>query len=220
MRRVLGIIAIAAAAAVAAAPANAQFGHHHASTPSPTPQQVDCDHIPAGMGVDKATCEQMNQMQATYNAAQTDPNVARPGDEAMTCDQIKAEMMQQPLQAPSQQHVAEAQAATRDQMAATARLQAEGTAMAARESSENLAASGVSVVNPVAGAAAQTALDAQHQAEQDALNAKAKAELTPKVERTTRATGALMGDAGAQLQSNARAARLVYLANQRNCHNF
>ncbi len=218
MRRVLGLIVLAAAA-IASAPASAQFGHHPPPR-SQTPQQVDCDHIPAGMGMDKATCEQMNQMSAGYNAAQTDPSATRPGDEAMTCDQIKAELMQQPWQAPNQTHVAEAQAATRAQMATTAQLQAEGTAMAARESSENLAASGLSMVNPVAGAAAQSALNAQQQAEQAALNAKAKAELEPEAQRTMRATGTLMGDANAQLQSNPRTGRLMYLASQKNCHNF
>ena len=218
MRCMWGVAALAAAELIAA-PANAQFGRHQPPQ-SQTPQQVDCDHIPAGMGVDKATCEQMNQMSATYNAAQTDPNAARPGDEAMSCDQIKAELMQQPWQRPNQQHVAEAQAATRDQMAKTAELQAEGTAMAARESAENVAVSAASVVNPIAGRAAESAVSAQQQAEQAALNAKARAELEPRAQRTMRSMGTLMADTSAQIDENPRAARLMYLSSQKNCHNF
>ena len=92
--------------------------------------------------------------------------------------------------------------------------------MATAESAENMAASGVSMVNPVAGAAAQRALDARHDAEQAALNAKAKAELEPREQRTMAAMGNLMGDANGQIASNPRVARLMFLANKSNCHNF
>jgi len=197
--------------------APAQFGHHR-PPPNQAPQQMNCDQLPPGMGMDKATCEQMNQMSATYNAAGGDASpAAQPGDAAMTCDQIKAEMMQQPIQGPNQQHVTEAQSAVSAQMATTAKLQAEGTALAAAESAQNLAASGLSAVNPIAGNAAQQALDAQHMAAQAALNAKAKAELEPEEARTMQATGAIMGDVNAQMQSNPRFARLAYLAGQKNC---
>jgi len=219
MLRILGLAALAAAGLVVV-PADAQFGPHRPAPQSQAPQQMDCDHPPAGMGMDRATCERMNQMAASYNAAQSDPNAARPGDESLTCDQIKAELMQQPWQRPDQAHVAEAQAATSDQMATTRKLEAEGTAAAAASSAENLAASGLSAVNPVAGEVAQRAADAHAAAEQAALNAKAKAELEPKAQRTMTAMDALMGDVNGQIQSNPRAPRLMYLAQQRNCRNY
>ena len=211
------LASLAALVALAPTPAPAQFGHHR-PPPNQAPQQMNCDQIPPGTGMDKATCEQMNQMSATYNAAGSDASpAAQPGDAAMTCDQIKAEMMQQPIQGPNQQHVAEAQSAVKSQMATTGKLQAEATALAATESAENLAASGLAAANPLAGAAAQQALNAQQEAAQAALNAKAKAELAPEQARTMQATGAIMGDVNAQMQSNPRFARLAYLANQKNC---
>jgi hypothetical protein len=198
-------------------PAPAQFGHHR-PPPNQAPQQVNCDQLPPGVGMDKATCEQMNQMSATYNAAGSDTSpAAKPGDAQMTCDQIKAEMMQQPIQGPNQQHVAEAQSAVKSQMATTTKLQGEATAMAATESAENLAASGLAAANPLAGNAAQQALNAQQQAAHAALNAKAQAELAPEQARTMQATGAIAGDVNAQMQSNPRFARLAYLAGQKNC---
>src|SRR5258708_32503432 len=104
---------LAALVVLAPTPAPAQFGHHRAPS-NQAPQQMNCDQIPPGMGMDKATCEQMNQMSATYNAAGSDASpAAKPGDAEMTCDQIKAEMMQQPNQRPNQQHVADAQCAVK-----------------------------------------------------------------------------------------------------------
>ena len=215
----LALASLAALVALAPTPAPAQFGHHR-PPPNQTPQQMNCDQIPPGMGMDKATCEQMNQASATYSAAQTDPSAVRPGDDAMTCDEIKAEFMTQPMQAPNAQHVAEAQSAVKSQMATQAKLQAEATAATATLSAEALAASAVSAANPLAGRAADQAVQAQQEATQAALNAQAKAELTPKAARTMQATGAIVGDMNAQLQSNPRIARLVYLANQKNCRGF
>src|SRR5262249_16613018 len=116
MSRLIALATLAAAGCLAA-PADAQFGHHRPPAQGQTGQQMDCNNIPPNVGIDRTTCEQMNQMSASYGAAQTDG--AQPGDEQMTCDQIKAELMQQPWQRPDQRHVAEAQAATSDQMAAT-----------------------------------------------------------------------------------------------------
>jgi len=220
MRRIL-VVAVALAAGWSA---EAQvFGHH----PPPSPgasggQHVDCDMVAANpnSGMDKATCEQMNQAAAAYYGAQNDPSASRPGDEQMSCDDIKAEFMRQQVTAPDSQHVAAAQSATRDYMAKSSELQAEGTAAAAALSAQAMAASAASMANPIAGRAADQVLNREIEATQQMMNAKAKAELMPRARTMYSANGQLIGDATSQLQGNPRLARLVSLANEKHCRGW
>lgn len=93
-------IAVGMAGALGLGPAQAQmFGGHHAARGGGSnggPQQMSCDMVAAnpGAGMDKASCEAMNQAAASYYNAQHDPAASRPGDESMSCDDIKAEFMQ------------------------------------------------------------------------------------------------------------------------------
>jgi hypothetical protein len=185
-------------------------------------QSVNCDVIAANpnAGMDKASCEAMLHAQQSYEAAQTDPGASHPGDAAMSCEDIKAEFMQQPIQRPDPQHVAAAQAATRDYMAKSAQIQAEASAMAATSSAENLAASAVSAANPIAGRAAEAAAAAHQQAAQATLNAQAKAELQPRYRTMMAGDTAMMSDMTAQLDTNPRIARLVQLANEKHCRGW
>jgi hypothetical protein len=211
-------------AAALAAPADAQMFGHHNKPPrgGSAPQQVDCDLVAANpsSGMDKASCEAMNKAAADYNSAQNDPAGARPGDDAETCDQIKAELMQQPFTAPNAQHVAAAQAATTDFRAKTAVIQGEAAAAAAAETATATAAGAVSQVNPIAGRAAAAAVQAQQAATQQALSAQAKATLTPAMRNVTSSTVSVMGDMTPQLTQNPRMAHLMAMSNARRCHGF
>jgi hypothetical protein len=111
---VIGLVA--ALALVQGAPSRAgMFGSSTKSSGSAAgPDHVDCDVVASASGMDKATCESPNQAQSSYYAAQHDPAGARPGDDEMTCDRIKAELMSQPVSAPPAEHAAEAQAAVTD----------------------------------------------------------------------------------------------------------
>ena len=223
MRPTLWIACAGLALAITPAADAQMFGHH----PTP-PQQGDaggphtmnCDQIAAmpNAGMDRATCEQMNQAATAYRTGANDPAAARPGDEAMTCDDIKAELMQQTYTPPPAEHVASAQAAGRDYMAKSGELQAEANAMAMSSAAENTAASVAAMVNPIAGRAAEAAAAAHQEAEQKALNAKAKAELQPRYHTLMSSTGTLVGDMTPQLQSNPRLARLISLAQEKHCH--
>jgi PHD/YefM family antitoxin component YafN of YafNO toxin-antitoxin module len=224
MPRVRWLTAVGVAAAIGLGSAQAQpFGHHPArGASSAGQQQVDCDMVAAnpGSGMDKASCEAMNQAANSYYNAQHDPAASRPGDEAMSCDDIKAEFMQQPITAPSQQHEAAAQASASDYMAKQTQIEAQVLAHEQALSAAAMAASAASMANPIAGRAADQAVDAAAKATEAADNAQAHAELTPRARKMTSSTAAVVGDMSSQLDSNRRLGRLMELANEKHCHGW
>jgi len=227
MRSALCLVSVPALAAAlslaASAPASAQFLHHRpAPRDSAAPMQVNCDVVVANpnSGMDKASCEAMNQAAAAYYTAQHDPAGARPGDDAETCDQIKAEFMAQPVTAPSAEHVAAAQAATGEFMGKAAAIQGEATAAGVAGTVAQTAAAATEAVNPIAGRAAAAAVQASQQATEAALSAKAKAVLVPAEQKAMSKTASLIGDATPQLQSNPRMAHLIEMSEQKHCHGF
>jgi hypothetical protein len=162
-------------------------------------------------------CQQMMGAAGAIQGSVNDPSAARPGDEAMSCDQIKAEFLANGGMPLNRGHVAEAQAAGRDFQARTAKVQAEGNALAAEQSAANIAVAPAANL-PVVGKAAQAAVDAKNAAEQKAFNEHAQKELAPAYQRFGSATGQVLGDVAGDLQSNPRQGRLVYLAQQKKCH--
>lgn len=224
MAQLRWLIAIGAIGAFGLGSAQAQiFSGHHAARSGGAggqgSQQINCDVVAAtpGSGMDKASCEAMNQAAASYYNAQHDPSASHPGDEQMSCADIKAEFMQQPVTAPPKQDVAAAQAATTDYMAKSAQLQAQATAQAAALSAQSLAASAASMANPIAGKAADEVVAAEQRAMEAQLNAQARAELTPRARRMSSATATVVSDVGSQLDANPRIARLVALADEKHC---
>jgi hypothetical protein len=110
--------------------------------------------------------------------------------------------------------VAEAQAANDALMKKTAEAQAEGNALAAKQSAENIAST---VADQFLPNAVQAARAKEQQKEQDALNAKLEKETAPLAERSTAATASLVGDVGQQVASNPRLAKLIQMASAKKC---
>ena len=224
MPRVRSFIVATMVGALGLGPAQAQIpgGHHPARGGPSGPQQVNCDMVAANpdAGMDKASCDAMNQAAASYYNSQHDPAASRPGDESMTCAGIKAEFMQQPMVPPSHEHVAAAQAATADVSAETAKLQAQAAAQSAALSAQSMAASALSVANPIAGRAADQAVNSEQQAMEAADNAQAHAEALPLERKSNAATAAVVGDVTTQLNDNPRTARLVALASEKHCRGW
>jgi hypothetical protein len=219
------LIAAGVAGALGLAPAQAQvFGGHQAARggASSGPQQVNCDMVAANpdAGMDKASCEAMNQAAASYYNSQHDPAASRPGDESMSCDDIKAEFMRQPVTAPSHEHVAAAQAATTAMSAEIAKEEAKVAAQTAALSAQSLAASALSAANPIAGRAADQAVDAEQRSMQAADNAQARAEALPIERKVNSSTAAVVGDMTSQLDANPRIGRLVALASEKHCRGW
>ena len=125
----------------------------------------------------------------------------------MTCADIKAELMQQPIAPPSQEHAAAAQAATTDYMAKQKKLQSEAQAHAAALSASAMAASATDMVNPIAGRAADQAVAAAQRSMEAADQAQTRAELIPKARTMNASTTAVVGDMTSQLAEQPRTAR-------------
>ncbi len=208
---------------VSAACVHAQvFGRPKPASRGATPQQVDCAAIAAmpGSVMDQASCEAMNKAAAAYNDARSDPAGARPGDETETCEQIKAELMSQPIAPPDAGHAAAGQAASKDLQAKMAAMEAETAAAEAKLSAEAAAASAAGMVNPIAGRAADAAMQASAQATEATLNAHARATVQPAMRQTLSSTATLVGDMTPQLASNPRLAHLIAMSQAKRCRGF
>jgi hypothetical protein len=181
-----------------------------------TQAPMDCEQMAKDShgSVSVDTCKQMMATMQAYQNATSDPSASRPGDDKMTCDQIMAEVKQQQFTKPDQAKVAEAQAANDALMKKTAENQAEGNALAAKQSAENLASTAVDQFLPNSVLAARAR---EQQKEQDKLNAKMEKETTPLAERSTAATASLVSDVGQQVTANPRLAKLMQMASAKKC---
>ena len=222
MRRFV-VFAAAAALALGAGPqASAQlFGPRRPpqqQQQQPTDMAATCAQLKsmpnAPMSYDQ--CMQMAASQQAMQAAQTDPSGIRPGDEAMTCDQIKAEFVANGGLKVDKTQVAQAQTASQNFIAANNQVQADARAMQARETATDAAAAAAGMT-PFGGAAAAAA-QAQSVADQNALNAEAKQKLDPAQQQLMAANTNMTSNIASQMQANPRQARLMALAEQKNCH--
>jgi hypothetical protein len=145
-------------------------------------------------------------------AATADPKASRPGDDKLTCDQIVAELKQQPIARPDQAKVAEAQNSVDDLQKQIDKDKKEATALVIKQTAEVSIVSTLVPVNAVAAAEAK-----RIEAEQKAMNERLAKETQPKFERTFTALGDLTSDATKELTANPRLAKLVQLANEKHC---
>ena len=180
------------------------------------PPAMDCEQMAAAShgSMSVESCKQMMESMQGYQKAASDPSASRPGDDKMTCDQIMAEMKQQPMTAPDKNKVAAAQASTAAFQQKMAEDQAEANALAAKQTAENLASH---VADQFLPNSVEAAKAAAQQKEQDALKAKVEKETAPIAAQSTAATAAVMGDIGQQVTSNPRLAKLVQMASARHC---
>ena len=160
------------------------------------------------------SCKQMMATMQAYQKATSDPSASRPGDDKMTCDQIVAEIKQQPFTRPDQAKVADAQGATDALMKKTAEDQAAVNALVAKQSAENISTIAVDQFLPNS---VQAARAKEQQREQAELNAKIEKETAPLAERSIAATASLASDVGQQVSSNPRLAKLMQMASAKRC---
>lgn len=138
-----------------------------------------------------------------------DTRGVRPGDEAMTCAQIGAELAPYAQQiAPTARPLADTQA---ELVARNQARMSEYSAAAAAMSAGALASS----LDPT-GMSSKAAAAAEQTMQQEAWN-RSMAEDKPLRERADKQTKALVSKATA-MQSDARMQRLMALAQQKNCH--
>ena len=207
-------IAVFVLVTAVAAPSFAQSSGKSKGRATTAPPSMSCEQMVASShgSVSLEACKQMMGMQQSFEAAAADPNASRPGDDKMTCDQIVAEMKQQPITPPDQAKVTEAQVAAADFKQTTEKQQKEATELALKETAEESLLTRLVPVNAV-----QEAETKRIQAEQKAQNERMAKEATPKAERMFNATGSLMADVGNQMSANPRMAKLYQMATQKQC---
>jgi len=186
--------------------------------PPPTgglPPNMDCEQMAAASRgiVTVESCKQLMATQQTYTDALNDPRASKPGDDKITCDQISAEIKQQPFTVPDAAKTAEMQAAVKDEQDTIKKQSREAAQLQAKESAEMAAASRLAwVSNYLAAKAEQKILD-----EQKAANERMTKEAAPKAQRSLSATADMMADFTKQLADNPRLAKLVFMADQKRC---
>jgi len=188
--------------------------------PAPTAgaSQMDC----AALGrmpnapMTQQACEDLMKHASAMQGAMSAGGGERPGDDAMSCEAIKAELATQQNVGVSHEHVTEGMAAGEDYIARQKRIDAEGKAVMAQQTA-TLAAAGALSAIPGVGAAAATAAGAANMASTQAFSAHANAELTPARRRMFEANNASMGDVAQSMQDNPRFARLAGLMQEKAC---
>jgi hypothetical protein len=167
-------------------------------------------------------CQKMASARQAYDRAAADPSASRPGDEQMSCDQIKSEMRQQQYTAPDKATVATTTAAATNEQALLNKHIAEQNAVMAEEQAKvdagvaadratELATGGLVHTN-AASAAAQAA-----QARARVVGKRQADERRPTEQKMIGGVADLGVDAAKQLTSNPRLARLMQLAQSRGC---
>ncbi len=198
------IVLVAAMPSVARDPAS--------RAPAQADAAMDCSvlkrHPNPPMSV--ADCEAMKASQAALMGAVATPGGERPGDEAMTCDQIIDEMRSSNFAGVSQGTAREGQAAGEELQETVDRRTDMAKAMAARQTAATAAAS-------LAPNAVQGAVAAAQSAEQQALAVDATREVQSARSRTMAANAASARELAANLQANPRFARLMQLVMAKNC---
>lgn len=192
-----------------------------ATSAGPTP---DCAQI-ASMPNTPMTfeaCQKMVSAQQAYDRAAADPSASRPGDEQMSCDQIKAELSQQQVKALDKTHVADTTAAVTKEQSMLKKHVAEANVVMAEEQVKVDAAVAVDqatgmatggLVNPNTASAAAMAAQARIKE----LGARQAAERKPTEQKMYGGVADLGMDAAQQLSSNPRLARLMQLAQSHSC---
>jgi hypothetical protein len=167
-------------------------------------------------------CQKMASAQQAYDRAASDPSASRPGDEQMSCEQIKSELRLQQYSAPDKAKVAETTAAANKEQGLLNRHIAEANAVMAQEQVKVDAAAAADratelatggLVNPNAASAAALAA----QARVKVVGERQAAERRPTEQKMIGGVADLGVDAAQQLTSNPRLARLMQLAQSRGC---
>jgi hypothetical protein len=207
--------------AVVAGVANGSAGPVKPGAPTGVSQCAQLASMPnAPMSV--AACEQMMAAQKGYEQAANDPSARRPGDEQMSCEAITAELKSIRYATPDQQKLAKAQQSAADFQAGVAKRQTEMNAEYAKDQTALNAAIASDTATTLATGGQvnpQTASKLQQRqlAEMVQKGKQAAAEDAPKTQALLGSTTSLSADMSQQVAANPRLARLMQLAQSKNC---
>jgi hypothetical protein len=193
----------------------------HAADPPPAPgalPQIDCKAV-AGRPGSPMSVEQCERQQSVTNSMQqalSTPGGERPGDDKMTCEQIVAELQQQPpMPGVSPENRAESVAAGNALKSAQDAAMTDAQATMALGTAPTAAAAVASTL-PGGGVFASSAMAAQA-GRQQALVARHSPAMNDARNRAMTANANSMVDVTSMMQANPRFARLAMLAGMRGC---
>lgn len=175
-----------------------------------------CDQL-AGMPNAPMTvesCKEMMGMAAGLEAAANDPRARRPGDEAMSCNQIFAELKTMAGVGISEANTAQLDTVVRDGGAAVARGAADTTAFMAETTAIGIA---MAAMGPYVPNFVGAAIVAAWQARAVAFGARQQAEQAKLTAQMRPAFSAATADLAKSMQANPRFARLGQLAIRKAC---
>jgi hypothetical protein len=189
--------------------------------PQLSPQQIEaarvqCDQLGRmpNPPISVEACKAMLGLGTTLNAAADDPTGRRPGDEAMSCEAIFAELQTLAFAGISEATSARTAAAVADSTALANRQAGELGAFIAESYAMGAVAGAVGAVTPnFVGAA----IAAAWQARFAGLAAKQAAEQAPVRAQVNEAILASVGDLNQSIQANPRFARLTQLGMSKGC---
>lgn len=171
--------------------------------------------------MDPAMCDQLAQLPNSPMTAdacrkmmkmgQDNPSANRPGDEAMSCDQILADMKTTPKKGVSKAEAARTEAMIRESQTLDARMGAQTQAAIAPETAALTAAAAVGGFVPNAVTAAVTA------APLASMQAKTAAAGQANLQERRRLSDQTASNIDARLASNPRSVRLAKLAVAKGC---
>lgn len=188
--------------------------------PNAIPDNLDpamCDQMAAipNAPMSAEACRAMIGMAQGMKTSGSDPSALRAGDEAMSCDQINAEMRSVATPMVSAETGANARAAADAELALREKQQAEAQAFVAGQMAMGVGAGAVGTL-PGGGYAAMAAQQAM-MAQQQAFAQKQAAEAAPVRAQTSQALTATATEMTLGMQQNPRFARLMNLSVQKNC---
>lgn len=175
-----------------------------------------CADIASGGAMSLDACRSMMMMQQRMQAASSDPNAVRPGDETLSCPQIYDEIRTSGWPMLSQSAIAQNQQAGANAMAAMEQQKADARGYVAGQVALGVGATALGMVPGVGGFARQAAdmaIDARAKAfeeRQDATTSSIMAQSAPAII----ATDAEIGEA---IRTNPRYARLMQLVTTKSC---
>lgn len=185
---------------------------------------MDCDKM-ASMPSAPMTVEQCKSLMGlakSGEAAMADTSAALPGDNAMSCEQIGAEMATFQNVSVSKQSIAAGSKASAEYQEEYAKQMAAGKVVGERQQAEKTAAFAADrtteiVSGGVIPGQALNVVNHAHAAETAALGERQSAALQPKRHAVMGATQTSMSEVVGQLQQNPRLARLGSLAMAKKC---
>jgi hypothetical protein len=175
-----------------------------------------CTDIASGGSMSLDACRSMMAMQQRMQAASSDPNAVRPGDENLTCAGIYAEIRASGWPMMSQATIAQNQQAGTNALSMMEQQKADTRGYVAGQVALGVGATALGMVPGVGGFARQAAdmaIDARAKAfeeRQDAATSSIMAQSAPAIA----ATEAEIGEA---VRTNPRYARLMQLVVDKSC---